>query len=121
MLDQSSTNLQPGATAKPQQPQTPQASSSSYDQQQSVTQQADQALQSVGVLYNTVDQQLQRQMQANPYAVLAAAAGVGFVIGGGMRSAMGQLLLRASVRMFGPPLMNAVVQGALERAGISQQ
>jgi hypothetical protein len=121
MLEQST---QPGAIPKPQQqPQQHQAPapSSSSQEQPSVTQQADQALQSVGVLYNTVDQALHRQIQANPYATLAAAAGIGFVLGGGMRSAIGQMLLRVSVRTFGPPLVNAVVSGALERAGIQQQ
>jgi hypothetical protein len=117
---------QPGAIPKPQQqPQqhhapAPTSSHEQHAPQQSVTEQADQALQSVGVLYNTVDQALHRQIQANPYATLAAAAGIGFVLGGGMRSAIGQMLLRVSVRTFGPPLVNAVVSGALERAGIQQ-
>jgi hypothetical protein len=55
-------------------------------------------------------------MQGNPYVTLAAAAAVGFVVGGGMRSPIGQLLVRMSVRAFGPPLVNAALQNVLERA-----
>jgi ElaB/YqjD/DUF883 family membrane-anchored ribosome-binding protein len=85
-------------------------------QQPTLTNTADQAVQSVGALYTALDGALQRQVNDNPYLTLAAAAGVGFVIGGGMRTSFGQLLMRLSVRAFGPPLMNATLHGVLERA-----
>ncbi|MET0387010.1 MAG: hypothetical protein ABW321_13675 [Polyangiales bacterium] len=113
MLDQTNTSAQSGPA------QAPRPQSTSHlppSQQPSVTESADQALQSVSLLYNTVDGVLQRQLQENPYLTLAAAAGVGFVLGGGLRSGVGQLLMRLSVRAFGPPLVNAALQGALERA-----
>jgi len=75
-------------------------------------------LQSLGVLYNAVDGVLQKQVQERPYTTLAAAAGVGFVLGGGLRTSFGQLLVRMSVRAFGPPLVNTVLHGVLERAGV---
>lgn len=81
-----------------------------------LTDTADQALQSLGALYTAVDGALQQQVQSNPYATLGVAAGVGFVLGGGLASPMGQMLLRVSVRAFGPPLVNALLQNALERA-----
>jgi ElaB/YqjD/DUF883 family membrane-anchored ribosome-binding protein len=103
--------------------QTPQASqggaktsATQAEPQQSLTNTADQAVQSVSALYTALDGALQRQVNDNPYLTLAAAAGVGFVIGGGMRTSFGQLLMRLSVRAFGPPLMNATLHGVLERA-----
>jgi hypothetical protein len=85
----------------------------------SLTDTADHAMQSLGALYTAVDGAVQRQVQSNPYATLGVAAGVGFVIGGGLASPMGQMLLRVSVRAFGPPLVNALFQSALERAKLA--
>jgi hypothetical protein len=105
------------AANRPQQPGVSEQPEPSY--QPSLTQSADQALQSVGALYTAVDGVLQRQVQDNPYLTLAAAAGVGFVLGGGLRTSFGQLLVRMSVRAFGPPLLNATLHGVLERAGVA--
>ena len=85
----------------------------------SLTHTADQALQSLGALYTAVDGAVHEQVQSNPYATLGVAAGVGFVLGGGLASPMGQMLLRVSVRAFGPPLVNALLQNALERAKLA--
>jgi len=85
----------------------------------SLTATADQALHSVGELYNAVDAAVTQQMRANTYATLGVAAGVGFVLGGGLASPMGQMLVRVSMRAFGPPLVNALIQNALERANIT--
>jgi ElaB/YqjD/DUF883 family membrane-anchored ribosome-binding protein len=85
----------------------------------SLTQTADHALQSLSALYTAVDGAVQEQVQSNPYATLGVAAGVGFVLGGGLASPMGQMLLRVSVRAFGPPLVNALLQNALERAKLA--
>lgn len=82
----------------------------------SVTQSADDALQSVSRLYDALDAAVSQHVRDNPYATLAAAAGVGFVLGGGMRSPIGQVLVRLSVRAFGPPLVSAAVNHAVERA-----
>jgi hypothetical protein len=83
---------------------------------------ADQALRSVGSLYNAVDTIVSKQVRERPYVTLAAAAGVGFILGGGMRSPFGQVLIRVGVRAFGPPLVSAALHTALERAqGLTQQ
>lgn len=102
---------------------TTQQSSSGDSEQQaqapeqlSLTESADQAMRSVGNLYTALDAAVSKQVRDNPYATLAAAAGVGFVLGGGMRSPIGQVLLRLSVRAFGPPLISAAVHNAMERA-----
>ena len=84
-----------------------------------LTETADQALQSVGELYNAVDAAVSHQMREHTYATLGVAAGVGFVLGGGLASPMGQMLVRVSMRAFGPPLVNALIQNALERANIT--
>lgn len=86
-----------------------------------VTESADLAIQSVGTLYQALDSAVSKQVRENPYATLAAAAGVGFVLGGGLRSPFGQLLVRVGVRAFGPPLVSAALHSAVERAqGLTQ-
>jgi len=107
MLDQTSATSHPGSSPRPQ---------PSQGAQPSLTESADQAVQSVATLYQAVDSALQRQVQDNPYRTLAAAAAVGFVLGGGLRSPIGQLIVRLSVRSFGPPLVNAALHSVLERA-----
>lgn len=83
---------------------------------------ADQALQSVGSLYNAIDAVVSKQVHERPYVALAAAAGVGFILGGGMRSPFGQVLVRVGVRAFGPPLVSAALHSVVERAtGLTQQ
>jgi hypothetical protein len=72
-------------------------------------------LQSVSALYGALDGALQSQLRERPYTALVAAAGVGFVLGGGMRTPFGQLLMRLGVRAFGPPLVTAVLHGVGER------
>lgn len=112
MLDQNATSTpQPGAAPRPR--------PSPVAADPSLTDSADQAFRSVAALYNAVDGSLARRVQDNPYATLAAAAGVGFILGGGMRSPIGQLLLRLSVRTFGPPLVNAALHNVIERASQS--
>lgn len=118
MLDQTTSNASQGTAAAHKQP-TPQRPAA-VQPQASLTESADQAVKSVATLYSAVDGVLARQVQDSPYTTLAAAAAVGFVLGGGMRSPIGQLLLRLSVRTFGPPLVNAALQSVIEKtsAGI---
>ena len=108
MLEQSSTTGNgPAAAQTARDIPAPQAS---------LTQSADEALQSLNTLYGALDTALTRRMADNPYATLAVAAGVGFVLGGGMRSSIGQVLVRLSVRTLAPPLVNAALHNAIERA-----
>jgi len=107
MLDQTSTSSG-SATAQPRR--------ESSIEHVSLTQSADEALQSLNTLYTAADAALSRRMQENPYATLAVAAGVGFVLGGGLRSSIGQLLIRLSVRSIAPPLVNMALHNVLERA-----
>ena len=73
---------------------------------------ADQAVQSVTTLYRQVQDTLQTQVERSPYVALGAAAGVGFILGGGLASPLGQLLVRSSLRAFGPPLLRAALNAA---------
>jgi ElaB/YqjD/DUF883 family membrane-anchored ribosome-binding protein len=114
MLEESSTVSGSAAPAREPRREIPEA-------EVSLTQSADQALQSLNTLYGALDTSLTQRMQDNPYATLAVAAGVGFVLGGGMRSPIGQMLVRLSVRTFAPPLVNAALHNALERAGALAQ
>ena len=86
-----------------------------------ITETADLALQSVGNLYSALDEAVSNHVSESPYVALAAAAGVGFILGGGMRSPFGQLLVRVGVRAFGPPLVSAALHSVAERAqGLTQ-
>ena len=72
----------------------------------------EQAVGSVGQLYRQAETTLQEQAERSPYTTLATAAAVGFVIGGGLASPLGQRLLRLTLRQFGPPLLQAVLDGS---------
>jgi ElaB/YqjD/DUF883 family membrane-anchored ribosome-binding protein len=69
----------------------------------------EQAVKSVGTVYQRLNDALRKQTEQSPYVALGVAAGVGFLIGGGLASPLGQLVLRSSVRAFGPPLLNALL------------
>jgi len=111
--------------SKPQTAASPQSSESDSAHHGSaptgLVESADQALQSVGSLYNALDSIVSKQVRERPYVTLAAAAGVGFILGGGMRSPIGQVLMRVGVRAFGPPLVSAALHAAVERAGLTHQ
>jgi ElaB/YqjD/DUF883 family membrane-anchored ribosome-binding protein len=77
---------------------------------------ADQAVQSVTALYKQVQDTVETQMERSPYVALGAAAGIGFIVGGGLASPLGQLLLRSSLRTFGPPLLRAVLNSSTDAA-----
>jgi hypothetical protein len=84
---------------------------------------ATQAVQSFGTLYRQVEDTVRAQVERSPYVALGAAAGIGFVVGGGLVSPLGQLLLRSSLRAFGPPLLQAVLNSsdkAAEQNGSSE-
>jgi hypothetical protein len=78
----------------------------------------EQAVDSVGTLYRQAEATIQQQAETSPYVTLATAAAVGFVIGGGLASPLGQRLLRLTLRQFGPPLLSAVLDASkgVERA-----
>lgn len=113
--------LETAQTAKPREATQ---STADYDAPRApigLTESADLAIQSVGTLYHAIDSAVSKQVRENPYTTLAAAAGVGFILGGGLRSPFGQLLVRAGVRAFGPPLVSAALHSAVERAqGLTQ-
>jgi ElaB/YqjD/DUF883 family membrane-anchored ribosome-binding protein len=53
-------------------------------------------------LYVHASSVVQEQVQQRPYAALAAAAGLGFVLGGGLGSSTGRLLLRTTAQLLIP-------------------
>lgn len=72
--------------------------------------QAPPALPPVRGLYHS----LQTQIEQNPYTTLAAAAGIGFILGGGLFSRLGAKLLATAIRVgvasAAQPVMQAVVE-----------
>jgi ElaB/YqjD/DUF883 family membrane-anchored ribosome-binding protein len=113
------TRAQPSGAA-------PRAAASAKDKKASAPLKATatQAVQSFGTLYRQVEDTVRVQVERSPYAALGAAAGIGFVVGGGLVSPLGQLLLRSSLRAFGPPLLQAVLnasdKAAAEHNGSSE-
>jgi hypothetical protein len=99
---------------------TPPQAKHAHDAVPSLGNAAGQAVDSVGTLYRQAQNTLQEQAERAPYMTLAAAAAVGFVVGGGLASPLGQRLLRLSIRQFGAPLLQQLLDGppaAVERAG----
>lgn len=66
---------------------------------------ADELSSSFEELYRVTESLVRRQMNARPYAVLGAAAGLGFVLGGGLSSRISSGLLR----MWGSSLVARVL------------
>lgn len=63
------------------------------------------ASQSIETLYNRASATLQTQVQERPYAAIATAAGLGFILGGGLSSPTGRLLLRTAAQVAVPIAM----------------
>lgn len=68
---------------------------------------------SLQTLYTEASHQLQTVVQERPYVALAAAAGLGFVLGGGLRSVTGRYLLRTTAQLVVPGVL-AALKGAEE-------
>jgi ElaB/YqjD/DUF883 family membrane-anchored ribosome-binding protein len=64
-------------------------------------------------LYSQASTKLQQAVQERPYAALAAAAGIGFVLGGGLRSVTGRYLLRTTAQVVLPGVL-ATLRGEEE-------
>jgi ElaB/YqjD/DUF883 family membrane-anchored ribosome-binding protein len=64
-------------------------------------------------LYSQASAKLQETVQERPYAALAAAAGLGFVLGGGLRSVTGRYLLRTTAQVVLPGVL-ATLRGEEE-------
>ena len=60
---------------------------------------ADEVASSVEELYRVANAFLGQQVEERPYAVLGVAAGVGFVLGGGLASRLGGTLANYGVRI----------------------
>jgi ElaB/YqjD/DUF883 family membrane-anchored ribosome-binding protein len=59
-------------------------------------------------LYSQATTQLQHQVKERPYVALAAAAGIGFVLGGGLRSVTGRFLVRTTAQLVVPGVLAAL-------------
>jgi ElaB/YqjD/DUF883 family membrane-anchored ribosome-binding protein len=62
----------------------------------------------LSTLYTQASTQLQQQVQERPYVALAAAAGIGFVLGGGLRSVTGRFLVRTTAQLVVPGVLAAL-------------
>jgi len=59
----------------------------------------DEVVTSTGELYRAADAFTTEQVHLRPHAVLGVAAGIGFVLGGGLASRMGSTLLTVGTRL----------------------
>jgi len=75
---------------------------------------ADDAVRSANALYRAMNDELQRQTSESPYVALGIAAGIGFVVGGGLASPLGQALMRASFRAFGGTVLQTVLNASAQ-------
>jgi ElaB/YqjD/DUF883 family membrane-anchored ribosome-binding protein len=62
----------------------------------------------IETLYTQATAELQHQVKERPYVALAAAAGIGFVLGGGLRSVTGRFLLKTTAQMVVPGVVAAL-------------
>jgi hypothetical protein len=113
-METNQTGTQSSAKSSASTARPARAKTDKSEQDESLSVVADQAVRSVSALYKTVNESLQSQTEARPYVVLGAAAGIGFVIGGGLASPIGQALVRTSLRAFGGPLLQAVLNATTE-------
>jgi len=56
-------------------------------------------------LYSQASSKIEETVRERPYVALAAAAGVGFVLGGGLRSLTGRYLLRTTAQLVLPGVL----------------
>ena len=63
------------------------------------------ATSAIETLYTQASAKLQETVQERPYVALAAAAGIGFVLGGGLRSVTGRFLLRTTAQLVVPGVL----------------
>lgn len=59
----------------------------------------DEVVSSTGELYRSADAFATEQVQIRPHAVLGVAAGIGFILGGGLASRVGGTLLTVGARL----------------------
>jgi hypothetical protein len=62
---------------------------------------------SVSDLYEVSSNYIQRQAAERPYVMLGAAAGIGFILGGGLASRLAGVLLTATGRVLAAELMQS--------------
>ena len=56
-------------------------------------------------LYDKASTKIQETVQERPYVALATAAGIGFVLGGGLGSVTGRFLLRTTAQLVVPGVL----------------
>jgi hypothetical protein len=66
-------------------------------------------------LYQSLD--VARQLEEHPYRTLAVAAGVGYVLGGGLFTSLTASLVRVGVRAALLPMVQHAITGIAEAAG----
>jgi ElaB/YqjD/DUF883 family membrane-anchored ribosome-binding protein len=62
----------------------------------------------IQTLYSQATVKLEETVRERPYVALAAAAGIGFVLGGGLRSLTGRYLLRTTAQVVIPGVVAAL-------------
>jgi len=62
----------------------------------------------IETLYSQASRELQHTVQERPYVALGVAAGIGFVLGGGLRSVTGRYLIRTTAQLVVPGVLAAL-------------
>jgi hypothetical protein len=67
---------------------------------------------SLGDLYRAADTFTTEQTKIRPHVVLGAAAGIGFILGGGLASRLGSTLLSVGTRLFASRFLEEMMSHA---------
>jgi hypothetical protein len=102
------------ATTQPLPKRAPKSDADDRDDDAALRVVADEAVRSVSALYRAMNDDLQRRTSESPYVALGIAAGIGFVVGGGLASPIGQALMRASFRAFGGTVLQSVLNASAQ-------
>jgi len=62
----------------------------------------------IETLYTQASREIQHTVQERPYVALGVAAGIGFVLGGGLRSVTGRYLIRTTAQLVVPGVLAAL-------------
>jgi|GEM_PF-1652909 len=81
-----------------------------------LTQEGQQILGTVNGLLNNARKVVQQNVEQRPYVMLGAAAGVGYVLGGGLSSALTQMGIRVGSRF----ILARIVKDVVEASGIQE-
>jgi ElaB/YqjD/DUF883 family membrane-anchored ribosome-binding protein len=87
---------------------SPQAERKAQDTGTEIQRSWSDASSAIETLYTQASRELQHTVKERPYVALGVAAGIGFVLGGGLRSVTGRYLIRTTAQLVVPGVLAAL-------------